>query len=116
MVDGEIRATGWIFLIDFGIFCGYVLVWFAIRGTRGDKGVVLPNWKSGKQELNTARFTQRDLRPSVSEEVQDNKHEETQFKNLTFLEDEEFPELEKCKVIQSLDVKTVKDLHDFADE
>ena len=45
--DGEIRATGWIFLIDFGIFCGYILVWFAARGVRGDKGVVLPNWKSG---------------------------------------------------------------------
>jgi len=70
MVDAEIKATGVIFLIDFAIFCGYVLLWFAIRGTRGDKGVVLPNWRSGRQELNQARFTMHDLRPSVSEELQ----------------------------------------------
>jgi hypothetical protein len=41
-----------------------VLVFFAIRGTRGDKDVVLPNWK-GQRELNDARFSTRDLRPSI---------------------------------------------------
>lgn len=63
-MDPQVKATADIFLIDFCIFLCYVLLFFAIRGTRGDKDVVLPNWK-GQKALNEARFTTRDLRPSI---------------------------------------------------
>jgi len=43
--DAEIRAIGWTFLIDLIIFILYVLLFFAIRGSRGDNNEVLPNWK-----------------------------------------------------------------------
>jgi len=117
MVDAEIKATGVIFLVDFAIFCGYVLLWFAIRGTRGDKGVVLPNWKSGRQDLNQARFTMRDLRPSVSEELpQDNSQIKQTWKNPTFLEDEQFSELERHNKLQirSVEIKSGAGSNDLA--
>jgi len=69
-MDPEVKATGWIFLLDLGIFLFYVLVFFAIRGTRGDKDVMLPNWRGGDRELNNGRFTSRDLRPSVADELE----------------------------------------------
>jgi hypothetical protein len=47
----------------------YVLVFFAIRGTRGDRDVVLPNWKCSHERVFNS-FTMRDLRPSIAEEVE----------------------------------------------
>lgn len=71
MVDEQISATSFTFLLDLGIFILYVLVFFAIRGTRGDKDVMLPNWRGGDRDLNTARFTSRDLRLSSVVEEED---------------------------------------------
>jgi hypothetical protein len=64
MMDAEFKATGVMFLFDLCIFVCYVLLFFAIRGTRGDKNVILPNWQESNHGLENDRFTSRDLRPS----------------------------------------------------
>ena len=94
MVDADIKATGWIFLIDLSIFLFYLLVFFAIRGTRGDKDVMLPNWKGGDRELSNARFTSKDLRPSIAEEIEESKSHDSSFNNITLApENHEFRDL-----------------------
>ena len=73
MVDAEVAATGYIFLLDLGIFFMYILVFFCVRGKRGDKGVTLPNWK-GDRDLNNARFYAQDLRPSIAGELENQQN------------------------------------------
>ena len=70
-MDSEIKATGVMFLFDLCVFVCYVLLFFAIRGTRGDKNVILPNWRESDRELNNDRFTSNDLRPSNSTVIRD---------------------------------------------
>jgi|LauGreDrversion4_2_1035121.scaffolds.fasta_scaffold78717_1 hypothetical protein len=66
--DPEVRAIGYTFLIDLIIFLLYVLLFFAIRGSRGDQNEVLPNWRRMTRELREKAFSDQDLRASRSEE------------------------------------------------
>lgn len=105
MVDQLISTTGWIFLLDFGIFIFYVLVFFAIRTTRGDK-VLLPNWNA-ERELTNARFTARDLRPSVAAEIEFNEQrsidmlrQSNDFLNISLVAAEDTPQVKMLPQFQ----------------
>lgn len=69
----------------------YVLVFFAIRTSRGDK-VLLPNWNA-ERELSNARFSARDLRPSVTEEIEEHEQRsidmarQSEFDNISLVVD-----------------------------
>ena len=75
MVDAEVSALGWTFLIDLIIFLVYISIFFAIRTSRGDRSEFLPNFErcdTTKIGL-TAQFSRQDLKPSAIE----NESEET---------------------------------------